>query len=123
MVQPLHEIHAVRIHLDSAELLAYAALTHRGEIRIQEGIPLRPDEEQVGLELEDLEVLEVLDPEYYILHANHLLACVPDRWVVEKAVVSITTKRHHGCTAVVIQSVYRQGSFPFGIVDAAATYA
>jgi len=62
MVQPLHEIHAMRIRLDSTELLAYA-LTHRGETRIQEGIPLRPDEEQVGLE--DLEVLEDLDPEYY----------------------------------------------------------
>jgi len=67
MVQPLHEIHAMRIRLDSTELLAYA-LTHRGEIRIQEGIPLRPDEEQVGLE--DLEVLEVLDPEYYTRTAS-----------------------------------------------------
>ena len=73
-VQPLHKFCPVGIRLDSAEFLTYP-FAHRGGI--QEGIPLRPDDEQVGLE--DLDVLESSDLPHYVRMTSQA-ASPADRW-------------------------------------------
>jgi len=96
VVQSLHEVCAVGIRPNSAEILTYV-FVHRVEIGMPEGVP---DEEQVGLE--DLDVPEFSDQPYY---TPMISQAASRRRVAEEVVVSTTTRRCHGYLTVAIRSM------------------